>query len=553
MAAASAADPGDGNNGRTTLIERSSGRSIQIDPSKSVLELLEDEGVGIDFGCRTGMCGADPIVIEEGADNLSPPSATELETLRRLGLEGRARLACVCKAKRGPVAINVAADLAPDPTLSAPMPAVDLAEEAGVRRVVIVGNGVAGITAADRLRQASPSLEIDVVSRENHHFYNRMAIGRAIYGRTALDGLDLLPGDWAKKNEINVWLNTIVTDIDRGAHAVELGTGQTLPYDKLILATGARANVPPIPGVDLPGCFVLREATDALEIRAWRQTQRCRSAVVLGGGVLGIEAADSLQRLGLDVTIVHRSGRLMDRDLDEAGSARLRRFLEARGIAVETDGQIAAVEGEDRVTAVALNDGRQIDAQLVLFCIGVQGAGELARDAGLEVRRGILVDDAMRTSDPDIYAIGDVAEFEAGPAGLWTLGTQHAQIATDHMLGRRGGSTVPRTVMLVKLDDFDVVAFGDLGQRRLGQEIFVDGDGESERYRRLVVENGRIVAAVFVGPPGTATGLAELIATRATSRRSCPSCGAASGACSRTIRRRSVPGLRVSRWRTCRP
>ncbi len=499
------------NSGRAVLIERSKGKTISLVPGKTVLELMEDAGVQIDFGCRNGMCGADPVFIEDGAENLSPPSKTELETLRRLGLEGKARMACVCKARKGPVTINLEADLAAAATVTPATPAEDLAEMAGVNRVVIVGNGVAGVTAADRLRQASPSLEIDVVSRENHHFYNRMAIGRAIYGRTALDGLDLLPNDWAKKNKINVWLNTFVTDIDRENKYIALGTGETLSYDKLLLATGGKPIVLPIPGANMPGSFVLREAHDALEIRAFAQRNRCRHAVVVGGGVLGIEAADALRQLGLDVSLVQRADRLMDLNLDEKSSFVLANHLRDLGMNIVLNSEIAGIEGGERMERAVLKDGRVIDAQICLFCIGVSGETELAVASGLETRRGIVVDNAMKTSDPHIYAIGDAAEFGSGPSGLWTLGAQHAQLATDDILKRREGSSVPHTVMKLKMDNIDVVAYGEPHLKKLGQEEIVDPNEPDTLRRKLVIENGRIVGAFVAGPPGTAKGIADAI------------------------------------------
>ncbi len=507
--------------GAKGLTERSTGKAMTFDPSKSMLELMEAADLKIDYGCRTGMCGADPIVIEEGAENLTPPTPTETATLRRLGLEGKARLACVCRPTGGPVTINLAADphsvAAPGPTA----PAEDLAQIADVGRVVIVGNGVAGVTAADRIRQASPSCHIDVITRERHHFYNRMAIGRAIYGRTAMEGLSLLPANWDKTNNINVWLNTIVRDVDRASKTVVLGTGQQLQYDKLILATGGRPAIPPVAGADLPGCFVLREAEDALRIRAWAQEVSARRAIVVGGGVLGVEAADALYQLGLDVTIIHRSTRLMDRNLDAAGAARLNDHLQAKGMSVALGSEIDSLAGEGRLQGARLKDSRTLTADICVFCIGVRGETALAEGAGLDVNRGIIVDAAMRTSDPDIYAIGDVAEFGSGPSGLWTLGTQHAQIATDHLLKRREGSAVPRMVMKLKMEDFDVVTYGQHDVERLGQEEIADGEQvvpaldarAPATHRKLVIENGRIVGAVFVGPKGTADGVADLIAS----------------------------------------
>ena len=216
-----------------------------------------------------------------------------------------------------------------------------------------------------------------------------------------------MPPDWPKARRINLHLNTQVTAIDRSACEVLLGTGEKLEYDRLILATGASAFVPPAKGADLPGCFVLREAADAQSTRSWRQEMQCTRAVVLGGGVLGVEAADSLRRLNLHTTIVQRSERLMDRELDEKGSAILRRFLDGLGMDVVTGASAAAILGEDRVREVELDNGSILPAEIFVACAGIRANTAIAVDAGLEVNRGVVVDDHMRTSDPKIFAVGD--------------------------------------------------------------------------------------------------------------------------------------------------
>ena len=305
---------GGGDAAGELVAERASGRSFATDPNRTLLEGIESAGLIQDFGCRMGMCGADAIAIVDGMENLSSPSDDELATLRRLGLEGRARMACVCRAVGGAVTIDLETDPNDLPEPPPPADQVDHGEETGIQQVVIIGNGTSGLAAADEIRRMSPSCKIDVIARENHQFYNRMAIGRLLYGRMGLDDLYLMGPDWYEKNEIGVWLNTQATAINREVREVALGTGETIPYDRLILAQGSHAVIPPAEGTDKPGCFVLREAADAQAIRAWRQEKDCTHAVVQGGGVLGIEAADALRRLNLKTTIVQWSDRLMNRE-----------------------------------------------------------------------------------------------------------------------------------------------------------------------------------------------------------------------------------------------
>jgi len=383
-----------------------------------------------------------------------------------------------------------------------------------IERVVIVGNGASGSTVADEIRRISMTCEIDVIARENHQFYNRMAIGRLLYGRTGSEDLHLLPPDALKKKNINVWLNTHVMAIDPAECTVALGTGEALPYDRLILATGAHAFAPPVDGGDLPGNFVLREIADAQAIRAWRQERSCMRAIVLGGGVLGVEAADALRRLNLKTTIVQRSNRLMDRELDEKGSAILRRFLEELGIDVVTDASIASVGGDGRVEQVELTSGEKLPADLCVTCAGIRPNVEVAAAAGLTTNRGIVVSETMQTSDPKIYAVGDVAETPKGPGGLWAVGTAHAAVAANSMFGVVTKFEPPITLVSLKLDGIDVKGFGsrDIGD---GIEEVFDPDETPNLHRRLFVRNGRIVGAIFVGPPGTGKDVSKAIQDRA--------------------------------------
>lgn len=503
------------NAGAEDLVsERKSGRSFVADPTRTLLDGIESAGLTMDFGCRMGMCGADPIAIVEGMESLSPPSDDELATLRRLGLEGRARMACVCKATGGGVTIDLGMNPNDLPEPPPPENQRDLGVETGVQKVVIIGNGTAGMAVADEVRRHSASCKIDVVARESHQFYNRMAIGRLLYGRTGLEDLYLMSPEWFEKKSVDVWLNTQAVAIDRDGKQVKLGTGETLAYDKLVLAMGSRAIVPPAEGTQLPGCFVLREAADAQTIRAWRQQHACERAVVLGGGVLGIEAADALRRLNVKTTIIQRAERLMNKELDEKGSAILRKYLEGLGIKVITGASVAKVFGNARVEQVELSNSDVLDAEIYIACAGVKANSELAAAAGLEVKRGVIVDAAMRTSDHDIFAAGDVAELSGAVSGLWAVGTAQAAVAAATLFGKDASYTPPSTLVSLKMDGIDVKGFGNLELGDGIEEIFDANEPENE-HRRLFISDGRIVGAVFVGPPGTGQDVGQAIQSRA--------------------------------------
>jgi nitrite reductase (NADH) large subunit len=449
------------------VTDRETKVAFPVPKGATLLDAIESAGLKINYGCRAGLCGADAVVVCEGGKHLSPAGDDELATLRRLGLEGKARLACMCRVS-GPVVIDRDPTSAgPEQSQAAPAaPEVDHAVACGVSRVVIIGNGIAGTSAAEQLRRLSASLQIDMITSEPLHFYNRMAIGRLIYGRTGMDGLQLIPDNWYTRNRVEVWRNSIARSVDRQSKSVLLATGESLPYDKLILATGAHCTTPDPDFLAFDNAFVLRSAEDAQALRNYVQLRRARRALVVGGGVLGVEAADALHHLGLHVTLLQRSDRLMNAQLDHQGAARLASYLEGIGIEVLTDVSISRWEGQgETLRAAWLAHGPCARADVFVACLGIGTNTQLARAAGLEVGRGVKVDSCMRTSDPDIFAVGDVAELPGAVGGLWTVGAAQAATAAGAVLGQGQPYQAPRIVLQLKCDGIDLRSFGEISAR----------------------------------------------------------------------------------------
>lgn len=497
-----------------TICERGSGSEFSARSDQSILEAMEEAGMAIDYGCRSGLCGADPVGIVDGHECLSAVGNEERATLRRLGLEGRARLACCARAS-GPVTIDRDPRSVPAPAAQVPLgPAVDRARELGIARVLVIGNGVAGITLAETLRSASASVDITLIADEPHHFYNRMAIGRVIYSASSMDGMYLVPDDWYKSNRITVFLNTAARSIDRSAKLVHLGTGEALPYDRLVLATGARA-AQPVPGfTEYSNAFVLRTAGDAQSIRAAIQQRGAKHAVVIGGGVLGIEAAEAMANLGLKVSILQRGRRLMDKQLDAEGAQVLTKYLGDRGIEVVPDcKQFEIVADADSLTMLKPDDGREYAADVYVACAGIVPEMELARSAGLDVGRGIKTDAAMQTSDANIFAVGDVVDAGAGIGGLWPVAVSHAHRAVASMLGTPGADGQQPIVLQLKSDGIDLRSFGKIDPVPVEAEVMTAKGGET--WWRLVILNGAAIGAVLVGPPGSARSLTRMLQEQA--------------------------------------
>ena len=471
------------------------GTRVVAKPGATVLEIAEANGQTIEAGCRMGVCGADPIAVKEGMDNLSPVSDDERSTLERLGHADNTRMACCCRVK-GPVAVALTPDKAGGPT---PSQILRMSYDRSIERVVVLGNGIAGVTAADHVRRRHPECHIDLVADEPHPLYNRMGINRLIYGRSAMAGLYLNPDSWYSDRAIETWLNTRAARIDRAGRQVELGTGERLAYDRLILALGSSAAVPRIDGFGGRGTFVVRSAEDALSIRAFAQREWCREALIAGGGLLGLEAGYALHKLGLHASILERSDRLLRRQLDARASEFLRRYLEGLGMSIVTGAETAAALGDERLSEVLLRDGRALPADMLLVCAGITPNTELAADAGLEVGRGVLVDDRMSTSDHAIFAAGDVAEHRGRVHGLWPAAVEQAEVAACGALGEEKAyrGTVPVTIL--KVVGIELTSIGRFEPEGPHEEVIALEEESEGRYRKLVISDGRIVGAILLG------------------------------------------------------
>jgi nitrite reductase (NADH) large subunit len=482
--------------GKPEITFRPDDRRVVAERGQTLLEVAESNDLPIEAGCRMGVCGADPIAIVSGMDNLSDVSDDERATLERMGAAANTRLACCCRVN-GPVSVSLEPE---QPSAPTPSRIRRLDFDRSVQRVVVIGNGIAGITAADHVRRNHPECHIDVVAEETHQLYNRMAITRLIYGRSAMQGLHLNPETWCESRDITQWLNTRAVAIDRGARQVILGTGDQLAYDRLILAVGSSSHVPSITGWGVPGAFPLRSADDALAIRAFVQAHEARRAVIAGGGLLGLEAAYALHKLGLTTTVLERSDHLLRRQLDARAAELLHRYLERLGIAVWTNAEAAAISYNGRVDGITLGDGRKATADLLIAAAGISPNLELARDAGLRTGRGVIVDEHMRTSDERIFAAGDVVEFGDQVVGLWPAAVEQGRVAAEAAVLERTSpyrGTVPVTVL--KVVGVDLTSIGQIEPVEASDEVVIQEDAGALRYGKLVISGSRVAGAILLG------------------------------------------------------
>lgn len=469
-------------------------KTVPAEVGMSLLEVAERDGRPIEAGCRMGVCGADPVAVLEGMDCLSAPDEEELNTLRRLGLAASTRMACCARLQSGSVAMR----LTPEPGEGPGAGAAPAHFDRSIASVVVLGNGIAGVTAADFVRRGHPDCEVHLVGQESHQLYNRMGISRLVYGRSAMTGLYLLGEQWYAEHGITAWLNTIATSIDLDGSRVVLGTGDVLVFDRLILATGSSSVVPPVEGFGAPGSFVLRAAEDAMQIRSYAQQHRCREAVVAGGGLLGLEAAYALHELGLQVTVLERGKRLLSRQVDEGCSALVQAHFDRLGIRVLYGAESQSLAGRERLESLTLKDGRTLPCEVFLACVGIRANATLAEQAGIAVNRGVVVDDRMQTSAPRVFAAGDVAEHDGLVLGLWPIAAKQGEVAAVNALGGDAELTAEIPATILKGVGLELSSIGRV-EPEPGDEVIVLEDAAVPSYRRLVVSGGVLVGALVLG------------------------------------------------------
>lgn len=366
-------------------------------------------------------------------------------------------------------------------------------------RLVVVGNGMAGMRAVEELLSRAPDrFDITVIGAEPHPNYNRILLSSVLAGDKTLDEIVINAPSWYAEHGIRLIAENRATAIDRVARQVTLADGTAIAYDKLMLATGSKPVAPPIPGLGLPNVRAFRDIADVEAMIAAAANDR--RAVVIGGGLLGLEAAWGLKQRGMAVALVHLMPTLMERQLDVAAATLLHRDLDARGIAFFTNSQTEAILGTGRAEAVLLADGRRIPADFVVVAIGVRPNIDLARTADLDVNRGILVGDDMATSDPDIYAVGECIEHNGQVFGLVAPIWEQAKVCGARLAGDAGAAYEPPPVFTsLKITGIDVFSAGALAAADDADQEITLHDAKRGLYKKVILRDDRIVGTVLYG------------------------------------------------------
>jgi len=370
-------------------------------------------------------------------------------------------------------------------------------------RLLVIGNGMVGQRFLESVVKDSPGqFDLEVLCEEPRAAYDRVHLSSYFSGKSAAD-LSLVDETFFVRHGIELHLNDKAISIDRTHKRVLSSSGAELPYDKLVLATGSYPFVPTIPGYDRPQCLVYRTIEDLQAITL--AASKSKVGVVIGGGLLGLEAGKALQDLGLETHVVEFSPRLMAVQLDEGGARMLRRKIEALGVRVHTGkSTVEIVQGTTHLHTLKFADGSELHADLIVFSAGIRPRDELARTSGLKIgeRGGIVIDDACGTSDPDIYAIGECALWQGKIFGLVAPGYQMAKVAADRLAGRSGsGFTGADMSTKLKLMGVDVASLGDAHAAGPGARAYTFVDERKQHYKKLVVsEDGKqLLGGILVG------------------------------------------------------
>ncbi|NTU75791.1 MAG: FAD-dependent oxidoreductase, partial [Anaerolineaceae bacterium] len=402
------------------------------------------------------------------------------------------------------------------PICGAPKESFEAVEAAPVQtagnehvKIVIVGAGIAGISAAESARKAAPQAEITLLSSEEEFPYYRLNLTRYLAGELGQEQLALHPESWYSENNIHLLRNTTLQSIDLASKKVSLSDGSLLEFDRLILTVGSRPFIPPFPGADRKNVSALRTLKDAEFIL--ENSKAGKKCVCIGGGLLGLETAGALAQRGADVTVVENQPWLLPRQLNQAAGKIFQKLVEAKGISLRIGVKTVELIGDTTVQGVLLEDGTTLTADIVIISAGVRPNLDLARQAGLQVNLGILVDADMRTSHSDVFAAGDAAEFQKILYGIWGPSQGQGVIAGMNAAGQAAQFVnIPRSNTL-KVLGINLYSIGKTNADAANQTLDLEQDG---RYFGFIFEGSLMVGAILLGDTSLSTKIKKIIEDR---------------------------------------
>lgn len=364
-------------------------------------------------------------------------------------------------------------------------------------KVVIIGFSLAGYTASRYILMNAPETEIEVFNEDRYPYYPHPSLYGVLSGEASIESILLHPAKWYEEKGIKLHLGVSVKSIKAEDKEIVLNNGERVSYDKLLLANGARPFIPPLKGADKKGVFALRTIDDALTIREYAKGKK--NAVVIGGGLLGLETSDALGKLGLKTTVIEFAPWLLPRQIDREGSDILIGEFEKRGVKISCGAQTEEIIGDTRVSGVKVKDGDTIPAELVIFATGIRSNIELPKESGINVNRGVIVDDHLRTNVEDIYAAGDITEHKGRVYGIIPATTEQAQIAAANIIGKETVYKGTVASNILKVAGLDLASIGLVNPETKEYEQIRKMDAEKGLYKKIVLKDGKIVGSILIG------------------------------------------------------
>jgi nitrite reductase (NADH) large subunit len=363
-------------------------------------------------------------------------------------------------------------------------------------RIVIVGGGIAATTAIKAIRETDLDSEIYLISQEKFYPYNRIRLSKGIFDDLCEDNILLQKKEWYELNKVDIFINTRIVNINTGSLYLLLSDGSKVKYDKLLIATGSSNNVPPIVGIDKEGVFTLRGLSDALNIKD--SLNKSEGVVLIGGGIQGLEMAWILHKHGKKVTIVELLPKLMPHQLDDRASEILKSIIQGFGIKILTNTGVKEITGNAKVEGILLDDKVELTCDMVIYSTGIRPNKQLTAGTEIETLRGIVVNNKMETNIENIYAAGDIAEFDSQVIGLWNIAIAQGKVAAYNITGKE--TIYEKITPVTTLNAFDISLFsmGYIDELE-STNILVDEDVNLKIYKKIFIKNGKIIGAIVMG------------------------------------------------------
>jgi nitrite reductase (NADH) large subunit len=365
-----------------------------------------------------------------------------------------------------------------------------------MKRYLIIGDGVAGARAAVKIREADQKGEIHIFTEEAYPFYYRVRFPEFVAGEATIQNLTIHSKEWYQSKEIAIHLEEGITEVDAQKKEVTGQKGKTYVYDFLLIATGGNAFVPPIKGIEKKGVFTLRTMKDAISMKEF--SGGVKQAILIGGGLVGLETGGALLRRGIKVAVIEHNPRILPRQMDPEGAKILQSKIESMGFSFFVNGQSEEILGKETVEGLRLKDGRIVEGQMVIVSAGVKPNIKLAQAMGLETKNGILVNDRLETKTEGLFAAGDVAEHRGRVYGIWPAAQRQGETAGVNMAGGNAlyeGTVVSNTLKVVGID---LTASGDIdAEGKL--ECVVKSEREKNIYRKVIFKENKVVGCILLG------------------------------------------------------